>query len=389
MPASCGVHLTAALAQENPALEGGSAGAEAGQADGEATFGEAAGEIAANPSLIWDKIDAWVDGFLRHLPNFVAAILLFVVFLLLASAARALFRRWAYRRGRDNLGDVLGGLIRWSVIALGALLALTIVLPSLRPGDLLAGLGIGSVAIGFAFKDILQNWLAGLLILLGRPFRIGDQIVVDGHEGTVERIDTRSTDIRTYDGRRVLIPNSEVYTGAVVVNTAYEKRRSEYDVGVGYGDRIAEARRIILDAVRGVEGVEADPAPEVLPWELAASSVSLKVFWWTHSRRADVFRVRGRVIEAIKTACDENGIDLPFETVVQLWHDQTEETDGIRGRQREGWPRPHGDGEPPRPAREVRPANGHGQTSPQLEVGPAKSVTGLPDISTRETDWGI
>jgi hypothetical protein len=81
--------------------------------------------------------------------------------------------------------------------------------------------------------------------------------------------------------------------------------------------------------------------------------VSLKVFWWTHSRRADVLRVRGRVVEAIKTACDEHGIDLPFETVVQLWHDQTEETDGIRGRQREGWPRPHGDGEPPRPAREA------------------------------------
>jgi small conductance mechanosensitive channel len=109
----------------------------------------------------------------------------------------------------------------------------------------------GGVVTGFAFKDILQNWLAGLPILLGRPFSIGDQIVVDGFEGTVERIDTRSTDIRTYDGRWVLIPNSEVYTGAVVVNTAFDKRRSENDVGVGYGDRIAEARRILLDAVRG------------------------------------------------------------------------------------------------------------------------------------------
>jgi hypothetical protein len=90
--------MTAALAQEAPAPEGGSAGtpgAETGRADGEATFGEAAGEIAANPSLIWDKLDAWADGCLRHLPNFVAAILLFVVFLLLASGARALFRRWA------------------------------------------------------------------------------------------------------------------------------------------------------------------------------------------------------------------------------------------------------------------------------------------------------
>lgn len=247
---------------------------------------------------------------------------------------------------------MLGSLIRWLIVLLGALLALTIVIPSLRPGDLLAGLGIGSVAIGFAFKDILQNWLAGLLILIQRPFKVGDQIVVNDYEGTVEWIEIRATIIAQYDGRRAIIPNAEVYSNAVTVNTARPTRRSDYDVGIGYGDDIEAARAAILEALAGVDGIEAKPAPEVLVWDLAASAVVLRVRWWTKSVRTDVVHVKAAVLEAIKHALDAAGIDMPFDTQVLLLHDQTEETDGKRGRQREGWPRRPG-GESPRAAREV------------------------------------
>lgn len=142
---------------------------------------------------------------------------------------------------------MLGGFAKAGLLILGFLLAATIIIPSLKPGDLIAGLGVSSVAIGFAaewsgyFKDILQNWLAGLLILLRQPFEIHDQIEVDGHEGTVERIETRATIIKTYDGQRIVIPNSQIYTNAVLVKTAHEKRRSQYDVGMGYGDGIGDA----------------------------------------------------------------------------------------------------------------------------------------------------
>ena len=129
-------------------------------------------------------------------------------------------------------------------------------LPTLSPGDLIAGLGVSSVAIGFAFKDILQNWLAGLLILLRQPFEINDQIEVNGREGTVERIETRATIIKTYDGQRLVIPNSDIYTDAVLVKTAYDKRRSQYDVGIGYGDNIGEACDVIRKALSEVEGVQ-------------------------------------------------------------------------------------------------------------------------------------
>ena len=131
------------------------------------------------------------------------------------------------------------------VIIVGFMLAATVVVPSLKPGDLISGLGVSSVAIGFAFKDILQNWLAGVLILIRQPFEVKDQIEVNGFEGTVERIETRATIIKTYDGQRVVVPNSDIYTNSIIVKTAHEKRRSQYDVGIGYGDNLREACEVL------------------------------------------------------------------------------------------------------------------------------------------------
>ena len=322
-------------------------------------------QIDVSPEGILDTLNSWVDGFFRILPNLAVAVAVFLLVWVLAVFARRALKAWASRRDRGNLGDVLGGFVKAVVIVAGALLALTIVLPSVKPVDLLAGLGIGSVAIGFAFKDILQNWLAGVLILLRQPFRTGDQIVVNGYEGSVDHIETRVTAIRTYDGRMVLIPNSDVYTNAVIVNTAFEKRRSQYDVGIGYGDNTAKAKEVMLAAVKSVEGVEKDPAPEVLVVDLAASWVTLRPRWWTNSLRTDVVHVQSRVIEAIKTALDKHGIDMPFETVVQLFHDQTEETDGLRGDQREGWPK-------------VVDADTRPRSRLELTLSPAKDLPNRP-----------
>ncbi len=294
------------------------------------------------------KVEGAIEGFFWILPNIGIAAIVLALFVLGGWGARRAIYSVFTRRKRENLGDLVAGFAHWAAIVLGLLVAATIVFPSIKPVDLFSALGIGSVAIGFAFKDILQNWLAGLLILFRQPFKRGDQIVVGPHEGTVEHIEARATLLRTYDGRRVVIPNSDIYTGIVVVNTAFPARRSEYDVGIGYGDDVDEACRVILDALGGVEGVEKEPAPEAIPWELAGSSLNIRVRWWTHSERRDVVHMRGRVIRAMRNAIAEAGIDLPFPTRVVLFHDQTEEVDGDRARQREGWP--SGDN-PPEPRR--------------------------------------
>jgi len=295
-------------------------------------------EVDANPGLIFDKLDIWLDGFFKLLPNIGVALVLVVVFWFLGLGLGALVRRTADTRGRGNLGDVGGSLNRWTVVVVGFMLAITIIAPSVTPGDLFAGLGVSSVAIGFAFKDILQNMLAGILILLRQPFEVGDQIVSGGHEGTVEKIETRATMIRTYDGRRVVIPNSDIYTDSVVVNTAFEHRRSQYDIGIGCNDDWGKARKIMIDACAGVEGVQSDPAPETIPIELGDFANIIRLRWWTKSDRASQIHVFGDVLEAVYKALDAEGIDMPYPTQVHLFHDQTEETDGDRSKQREGWP---------------------------------------------------
>lgn len=304
-------------------------------------------KIDLNPGAILEKIDSWLDGLVRLLPNLVVAMVVMVIFVILARlVARQLEKRHG-NRNEENLGQVAGGFVRYVIYLIGFLLAATILIPSLKPGDLIAGLGVSSVAIGFAFKDILQNWLAGLLILIRQPFNIGDQIVVNGFEGTVERIETRATIISLYNNERAIVPNSDVYTNAVRVKTANKLIRSEYDVGIGYGDNIPEAIDVIRKAVEGTEGVDAGKAIDVLTWDLAASWVSIRVRWWTDSERASVVKVHDRVLTTIKLALDDAKIDIPYETSVNLIHDQTEETDGDRSRQREGWPVPK-DGKAPK-----------------------------------------
>ncbi|WP_218014201.1 mechanosensitive ion channel family protein [Rubellimicrobium roseum] len=305
--------------------------------------------VQRDPGILLDKIQSWVEGFQRLLPNLVVAFLLFGVFVGLGWGLQKAIRRWGDRHDRANLGAILGSFMKWVVVILGALVALIVVIPTFKPGDLIAGLGIGSVAIGFAFKDILQNWLAGLLLLIRRPFRIGDEIVVNGYEGKVEWIETRATMLRTYDGRRAIIPNADVFTNAVTVNTAFRLRRTELDVGIGYGDMVGMARDTMLQAMSALDVVEKDPAPEALPWTLGDSAMVFKVRWWTDSHRSNVVHAQAAVVEAIKTALDKAGIDMPYPTQVVLFHDQTEELDGLRGQQREGWP-PRRSGPQPRPA---------------------------------------
>ena len=298
---------------------------------------------------MWEHLQGMLDYTLILIPNLVVGLLVFGLFFLAARGLRNLARRFsAERRRHRNLGLVLGRLVYGSTIVLGALVALTIIFPSFSPANLISALGIGGIVIGFAFRDIAQNFLAGILILLTEPFRIDDQIVYGGFEGTVEDIQVRATTIRTYDGRRVVIPNAELFTNTVTVNTAFDKRRLEYDVGIGYGDDISTARRLILEAIRSVDGVLSEPTPDALVVELAGSTVNIRARWWIQPpRRADALDLQDKVLQAIKERLTANGIDLPFPTQQILFHDQTEATDGDRARQREGWPA--GTGEVPRP----------------------------------------
>jgi small-conductance mechanosensitive channel len=290
-----------------------------------------------------------VRAFIARVPHIVLALVVFTAFYFAAKGLRVVVRKVVTRRkSQYNAAIVFGRLMQAGVNFLGLMLSLVIVLPSFKPGQLVQFLGIGTVAIGFAFRDVLQNFLAGILLLLTEPFRIGDQIKYEDFEGVVEDIQTRATMLRTYDGRRIVIPNANLFTNSVTVNTAFESRRLEYDIGIGYGDDVERARAIMVETMRGIEEVLKDPPPEALVVGLAASSVTLRVRWWfTPPKRSEAVYSRDKVLSAIKNALLGNGIDLPFEVRTVLFHDQTDEADGDRSQQREGWPA--GKGEVPKP----------------------------------------
>lgn len=268
------------------------------------------------PETISNALDIMGDAlaqFIASLPAIVTALIVLFIAYRIAKPISNVVRSGLEKANRSqSLQLIFSRLTRWGVIILGFLLAAMIALPSFSPAELISILGVGSVAIGFAFRDILQNFLAGILILFTEPFRIGDQIIVGTYEGTVEDIQIRATLMRTYDNRRVVIPNGDLFTDSVTVNTAYQYRRSEYDVGIGYSDSIEEAQALCLTVMSEIEGVLDDPAPDTFMTEMGDSAVVFRVRWWTDPRQGEVLKVQDKVLRTIKNRLTENGFDIPF-----------------------------------------------------------------------------
>jgi small conductance mechanosensitive channel len=280
-------------------------------------------------SAALETLDAMGDNLIRLLPNIVVAVLIFLFFYFLGWIMRTIVRRLSARYRRNfNLAKVLGRLTQFIVVLLGLLVALVIIFPTFSPAQLIQLLGLGSVAIGFAFRDILENFLAGILLLLTEPFRIGDQIVLEGVEGTVEDIETRATTILTYDGRRVVVPNARIFTNIVTVNTAFTRRRMEQDLGFRPDQDLQQVKVLIVRAMEEAEGVLADPAPSVLIVGLEGYRVVLRARWWfAPPLRSDALHIRDQVLDRIHARLQANGIEivtpLPGASLVDLQGDKS------------------------------------------------------------------
>lgn len=279
--------------------------------------------MSSTMDIVLNKLIEMAHTFMGLLPKLIIAIIVLLIFYFLSRVVKKFILRLFYKK--KNLGLVLGRLARWTVVLLGAFIAIMIILPTFQFADFIAVLGLGSIAVGFAFKDIFQNFLAGILILLNEPFKIGDQIIIHNgsHEGVVTEIHPRATYIKTYDGRRVVIPNAQLYMDTVTVNTAFPVRRSQYELGVGYDTDLAFAKRIILETLANIEWIIAEPAPDIKVWELADSAVILRVRWWTDSKRSEVVRTHDSVIEQLFSALTQAKIDIPFPVRTILFHEQS------------------------------------------------------------------
>ncbi len=259
------------------------------------------------------------NGFFAKLPVIAVGIIVFIIFLGIAYGVRKIVSTAAGKAGMDSmLSSLLARISYFITVVIGIFVSIAVIFPTVTPGSLIAGLGIGSVALGFAFKDVLQNLFAGFLILLYRPFHIGDQIKIKDFEGTVEDISVRATNMKTYDGERVVIPNSELYMNSVLVRTAFQYRRVKFTVGINYGNSIEEARQALLNMLSKTEGVLQDPAPDVNVVELADNSVNLRVLFWAEPVQSNIRKTSDRVATGIKNSLDEAGIDMPYPHMVLM-----------------------------------------------------------------------
>ncbi|UJB69056.1 mechanosensitive ion channel family protein [Acaryochloris sp. 'Moss Beach'] len=205
---------------------------------------------------------------------------------------------------------------------IGVVFAGVLAFPGLDLGDIIATLGLGSVAIGFAFQDIIKNFFAGILLLLQEPFSINDQIIIDTFEGTVEKINFRTTQIRTYQGERILIPNANVFTSAVQVQTAYASRRTDLGVGVDYNTSLEDTADLLQRTIEQLEGVLPSPTPEIDLVGFGDSSIDFIVRYWTEPQQAQVRRIQTKAIIAIKKAFDKADISIPYPIRTLYYYNQ-------------------------------------------------------------------
>lgn len=261
--------------------------------------------------------------FVELLPGIVFALAILLMTGYGARITRQLANRLSDRLVKSRSLQILTiQTVRIGTWVLGILLAAIVAFPGLQLGDVIALLGLGSVAIGFAFQDIFKNFLAGVLLLLEEPFQLGDQVIVSDYEGTVETVNIRFTKLQTYSGEIIEIPNSIIFTSAVKVLTANDARRTELDIGVDYTTPLPLAQRTFLDTVKQVEGVRSTPAPEVICVGFGDSSINFKVRFWTAPQIAEVQRAQSQVAIALKAACDEANITIPYPIRTVHYFDQ-------------------------------------------------------------------
>jgi len=248
---------------------------------------------------------------LQMLPVALVALLVIVIFWMLGQWAGSR-SGWLRRIGLSELASNLGKrIVRLVITGLGVLIALEILDATALVGAILGVAGVAGIAVGFAFRNIVENYLAGVLLSARNPFDVGDIIEVGAFTGTVVRLTSRDTVLMTRDGNHLRIPNSLIITSAMTNFTRNPLRRLEFNVGVSVDLDLQQARSLGIDTLRAMPGILADPGPQVLVAELGDSTVQLRFLAWINQHDSDFLKARSEAIRQIKAAYDKAGIEMP------------------------------------------------------------------------------
>lgn len=272
---------------------------------------EVSRDLRARGYDVLERLADRIEGILYTVPLILVAALVFLLFLFLSR----LIGRWTGFAGRLTSNPMLRQLIlqtaRAGVVLLGLLLALEVLDATSLIGAVLGAAGLTGLVLGFALKETVENYVAGLLLSLRQPFGPHDHILVQGHEGHVIRLTSRATVLMTLDGNHVRIPNAEVFKGTLVNYSRNPERRFEFEIGVGVQTDLIEAQRLATATLAGMPGVLEDPPPDAWVQTLGDSNVVLMVLGWIDQRTHSLPKVRGEAIRRVKIAFEAADFDLP------------------------------------------------------------------------------
>ncbi len=258
-------------------------------------------------SRLTQRIQVWVD----YLPLIPIAIAVLVLFAFLSWLIGKL--RWPFSRfsGNPFLQDILRKLTQSAVLLIGILLALEILNAMALVGGVLGAAGVAGIAIGFAFKDLIENYIASILLSLRQPFRPQDHVLIDGHEGLVASMNSRSTVLTTFDGNVVRIPNAIVFKTTLINYTSDMRRRFSFTAGVGYDVNLPRAIDVGVQTLLDTPGVLNEPKPIAVVTTLGDSSVIVQLFGWVDQSKADFDAVRSNAMQNVKAQYDKFSISMP------------------------------------------------------------------------------
>lgn len=264
--------------------------------------------------LVLEKVGVWVDTFITMLPNFVVAVLVIFLFYIISKLLVAFLSKTIFRLSSNvAVNKLIASLTRITVMTAGLFVALGILELDKTVTSLLAGVGIMGLAIGFAFKDAIANFLSGIYITLKSTVNVGNIIQFGDYFGTVESIGLRAIKMKTFQGQEVVIPNRLIFEDVYVHYTIYGERRIDLVVGISYGEDLQFVEDITINAIKSIDYLQKDKSVDFYYQDFGDSSINFVVMYWIDfEQQANYLKAVHDGIKKIKSAYDENGITIPF-----------------------------------------------------------------------------
>ncbi|MXO69802.1 mechanosensitive ion channel [Altererythrobacter marinus] len=268
-----------------------------------------------------ESLSAGFAGLVAMLPLIGVALVLAIAIAFVGHLIAGFGALWRRLLPNVFLADLVASAIRFAFILIGLVVALDLLGAGALMGAVLGGAGVVGIALGFAMRDTIENYVASLMLSLRQPFRANDHVLIDDKEGRVVRLTSRATVLMTLEGNHLRIPNSTVFKAVILNYTRNPQRRFEFDLGIDADDDPDAGRRVGRETLAQLPFVLADPPPDAAVMEVGDSNIVLRFFGWIDQRESDWVKARSRAIAAVKRALEEGGFALP-EPIYRLRFDQ-------------------------------------------------------------------